>query len=84
MKIIALIKMPKTRRSRQSRKYIKKRFYTHKNKNKDKHRRFRGGSLGRIPASAIVSIQQDPYSARLFVDAETAEDVFEARGHYLL
>ncbi len=47
-------------------------------------RRYRGGSLGRIPASATVSIQQDPYSARMLVDTETAEDMFDARGPYLL
>ncbi len=47
-------------------------------------RKQRGGSLGRIPASATVSIQQDPYSARMLVDTETAEDVFDARGPYLL
>ena len=39
-----------------------------------------GGSLGSIPRSAIVSIQQDPYSARILVDADTAEEIFEARG----
>jgi hypothetical protein len=44
----------------------------------------RGGSLGRIPAMATVSIQQDPYSARMLVDTETAKDVFDARGPYLL
>jgi hypothetical protein len=44
----------------------------------------RGGNLGRIPASAIVSIQQDAYSPRILVDTETAEDLFEARGPYLL
>ena len=46
--------------------------------------RKRGGSLGRIPASATVSIQQDPYSARMLVDTDTAEDMFDARGAYLL
>ncbi len=47
-------------------------------------RKQRGGNLGRIPASATVSVQQDPYSARVLVDTETAEDMFEARGPYLL
>ncbi len=47
-------------------------------------RKHRGGNLGRIPASATVSVQQDPYSARVLVDTETAEDMFEARGPYLL
>ncbi len=46
--------------------------------------RKRGGSLGRIPPAATVSIQQDPYSARVLVDTETAEDMLEARGPYLL
>ena len=44
----------------------------------------RGGNLGRIPPAATVSIQQDPYSARVLVDTETAEDMLEARGPYLL
>jgi hypothetical protein len=74
------------------------RKYMHTMRNKPKHRKTRrtarnktrrnrnkrGGSLGRIPQSAIVSIQQDPYSARMLVDAETAEDIFDARGPYLL
>ena len=46
--------------------------------------RRRGGSLGSIPDGAIVSIQQDPYSARLLVDAETAANIFEARDTYKL
>lgn len=44
----------------------------------------RGGNLGRIPGSATVSIQQDAYSPRILVDTETAQDLFEARGPYLL
>jgi hypothetical protein len=70
------------------------RKYMHTMRNKPKHRKTRrtarsnrnkrGGSLGRIPQSATVSIQQDPYSARMLVDVETAEDVFDARGPYLL
>ncbi len=75
------------------------RKYIHTMRNKPKHRKIRrttrrrtarsnrnkrGGSLGRIPQSATVSIQQDPYSARMLVDVETAEDVFDARGPYLL
>jgi hypothetical protein len=47
-------------------------------------RKYQGGALGRIPGMATVSIQQDPYSARMLVDTETAEDVFDARGPYLL
>ena len=47
------------------------------------HRK-RGGALGSIPQGAIVSIQQDPYSARILVDSETAENVFESRDAYKL
>lgn len=42
-------------------------------------RKHRGGGLGRIPPAATVSVQQDPYSARVLVDTETAEDMFEAQ-----
>jgi hypothetical protein len=44
----------------------------------DGGRRHRGG-LGRIPSSAIVDIQADPYSARMLVDTDTAEDILAAR-----
>ena len=37
------------------------------------------GGLGRIPSTAIVDIQADPYSARTLVDAETAENILAAR-----
>jgi hypothetical protein len=57
------------RRRRQTRKY---------------RGRHRGGALGRIPPTAIVSMQQDPYSARMLVDAETAEAIFDTRDSYLL
>lgn len=74
----------RTHRSRTNRKRTQR--------TRDSRRRYRvktakarrGGALGRIPPSATVSIQQDPYSARMLVDTETAEDVFDARGAYLL
>ena len=71
--------MKKTRRSvsrQQKRRRSRRVFY--------RTRRHRGGSLGRIPPAATVSVQQDPYSARVLVDTETAEDMFDARGPYLL
>jgi hypothetical protein len=43
-----------------------------------KTRKQRGG-LGRIPSSAIVDIQADPYSARMLVDADTAANILAAR-----
>jgi hypothetical protein len=73
--------MARTRRNRNRRSRKTRRRQT----TRLRHRRNqRGGSLGRIPASATVSIQQDPYSARMLVDSETAEDMFDARGPYLL
>jgi hypothetical protein len=53
-------------------------------KSRNLRKAHRGGRLGMIPVGSSVSIQQDPYSARIFVDAETAEEVFEARNTYLL
>jgi hypothetical protein len=55
-----------------------------KRRNRSATRRRRGGRLGSIPAGAIVAIQQDAYSPTMLVDAETAENIFESRGHYLL
>ena len=72
-----------TRRTRKT--YKTRKNCKSKSKSKSKSRRFlRGGHLARIPPSAIVSVQQDPYSARMLVDTDTAEDMFEARGSYLL
>jgi hypothetical protein len=65
--------MPKRYKTRRN---IKRRRRTAKKR--------RGGALGRIPPAAIVSVQQDPYSARMLVDAETAEDIFDHRDQYLL
>ncbi len=39
----------------------------------------RGGHLGSIPRSAIVSVRQDDYSAPMLVDTETAENMFDGR-----
>ncbi len=39
----------------------------------------RGGKLGSIPNSAIVSVRQDDFSAPMLVTVDTAEDMFEAR-----
>ncbi len=69
---------PKHRKTRRTARLKTRHRTARSNRNK------RGGSLGRIPQSATVSIQQDPYSARMLVDVETAEDVFDARGPYLL
>ena len=67
---------------RHTRRQPKQRTRRHRTRgHRDGHR---GGNLGRIPASATVSIQQDEYSPRILVDTETAQDLFEARGPYLL
>lgn len=72
----------KTRRNKLRRRQLRnKRRSTRK---RDGNRRRQGGALGSIPAGAIVSIQQDAYSPRVLVDSETAEDMFEARGTYVL
>jgi hypothetical protein len=39
----------------------------------------RGGRLGSIPNSAIVSVRQDDFSAPMLVDVDRAVDMFEAR-----
>ena len=44
-----------------------------------RQRRHRGGHLGSIPRSAIVSVRQDDYSAPMLVDTETAENMFDGR-----
>lgn len=65
-------------------KQMRTRHRRQKQKRTRRMRKQRGGKLGRIPASATVSIQQDAYSPRILVDTETAQDLFEARGPYLL
>lgn len=72
--------MPARRRSIRTRRDKRKRRVTRRRRGASR----RGGALGNIPPAAIVSVQQDPYSARVLVDAETAEDMFEAKGTYLL
>jgi hypothetical protein len=42
----------------------------------------RGGRLGSIPTGAVFAIQQDPFSAPVFADAESAENIFESRDSY--
>jgi hypothetical protein len=64
-------RLQKTRKSRRSKRVRKTRKHS-------------GGRLGMIPAGSTVSIQQDPYSPRELVDAETAEQIFDARNTYLL
>lgn len=73
----------RTRRSRPSKKGL---AFLRRSTRKRTRRMARkvGGNLGRIPPTATVSIQQDPYSARMLVDTETAEDMLESRGPYLL
>jgi hypothetical protein len=44
--------------------------------------RHRGGRLGSIPTGAVFAIQQDPFSAPVFADAESAENIFESRDSY--
>ena len=47
------------------------------------HRRgHRGGRLGSIPTGAVFAIQQDPYSAPVFANEETAENIYESRNSY--
>jgi hypothetical protein len=74
----------KTRRYRNRNRHRNTRYTKHRKSRRQRTLRRRGGSLGNIPDGAIVSIQQDPYSARLLVDAETAANIFEARGAYTL
>ncbi len=75
--------MPKSRRNctKRNKRMNRNKRTNRTNRNK---RMQNGGNLGRIPGSATVSIQQDEYSPRILVDTETAQDIFDARGAYLL
>ncbi len=65
----------KTHRRRQTRR---------QRNNKSRHNRKarQRGGLGSIPAGAVFAIQQDPFSAPVFADAESAENIFESRDSY--
>ncbi len=47
-------------------------------------RHLRSGGAGPSHPAAVFSIQPDPYSAPVFANAESAQNIFEARGPYLL
>ena len=70
---ISTRKTRKTRKTRRTRKTRNRRKASQR-----RQRRYKGGV---IPPSAIVSIQQDPMSARMLVGAEEAEDLFDKLEH---
>jgi hypothetical protein len=70
--------MKYTRKAHRRRRQTRRRLQ----KSRRHHRKTQKGGLGSIPAGAVFAIQQDPFSAPVFADAESAENIFESRDSY--
>jgi hypothetical protein len=78
------MKTMKTRRNRQKRANRRRRVANRlaNTRRRRTSKRQRGGGLGSIPAGAVFAIQQDAFSAPVFANAESAENIYESRDSY--